>query len=190
MTQQEVAQTATIKKTVQIAMAIIGALVVMYMLSMVTMFKFENLRISNFYKSSAQESADYNMKQLDCLAKNIYWEAANEPFEGKVAVAQVTLNRANHSKYPDDICQVVYQKSKVYEKVICQFSWVCENKHKVRPVNPEAFAEAKKVAKLVMFEDLRLPSLQTAIFYHADYVNPGWRYPRLTKIGRHIFYKG
>ena len=32
-------------------------------------------------------------RQLTCLAKNIYFEAASEPFEGKVAVAQVTINR-------------------------------------------------------------------------------------------------
>ena len=38
-------------------------------------------------------SAEDKLKQLDCLTRNIYWEAASEPFEGKVAVAQVTLNR-------------------------------------------------------------------------------------------------
>ncbi len=50
-------------------------------------------------------------RQLTCLAKNIYFEAASEPFEGKVAVAQVTINRSESGKYPSDICGVVYQKN-------------------------------------------------------------------------------
>jgi spore germination cell wall hydrolase CwlJ-like protein len=28
-----------------------------------------------------------------------------------------------------------------------------------------------------------------ATFYHADYVNPGWKLQKVTKIGRHIFYR-
>ena len=62
-------------------------------------------------------------KQLKCLADNIYFEAGYESFEGKVAVAQVTLNRANHPNWSSDVCKVVYQKNVIYEKVVCQFSW-------------------------------------------------------------------
>ena len=49
-----------------------------------------------------------------CLAKNIYFEAGNQPLAGKVAVAQVVLNRIDHSSYPDDICGVVYQAKEYY----------------------------------------------------------------------------
>ena len=48
-------------------------------------------------------------RELDCLARNIYWEARSEPVEGMIAVAQVTLNRVAHKSFPDDICDVVYQ---------------------------------------------------------------------------------
>ena len=34
-------------------------------------------------------------KQLLCMAKNIYYEAGMEPYEGKLAVAQVVNNRVN-----------------------------------------------------------------------------------------------
>ena len=44
-----------------------------------------------------------------CLAKNIYFEAGNQPLAGKVAVAQVVLNRMEHSAYGDTVCDVVYQ---------------------------------------------------------------------------------
>lgn len=125
-------------------------------------------------------------RQLTCLAKNIYFEAASEPFEGKVAVAQVTINRAESGKYPSDICDVVYQKNVVYGRVICQFSWYCESGPTIR--HNGAYKESMEVAKKVLLEDFRLSSLKHAYFYHADYVNPNWKLPKITKIGRHIFY--
>jgi spore germination cell wall hydrolase CwlJ-like protein len=129
-------------------------------------------------------------RQLDCLSQNIYYEAATEPFEGKVGVAQVTLNRAKSGKFPSDICQVVYQKNVVYDKMICQFSWFCETTSKTKPINEAHFNEAKAVAQKVLLEGFRLESLNEAIFYHADYVNPRWNKEKIIKIGRHIFYKG
>ena len=128
------------------------------------------------------------IKQLDCLTRNIYWEAANEPFEGKVAVAQVTMNRVEDGRFGKDVCGVVYQKNVIYEKLICQFSWVCETTHKVRAVHQPLWRESEEVAKKVFLENFRLPSLKEAIYYHADYVNPGWKKPKIDKIGRHIFY--
>ena len=125
-------------------------------------------------------------KQLVCLAKNIYFEAAQEPFEGKVGVAQVTINRAESKKWPSDICNVVYQKNIIYGKVICQFSWYCENGPMVK--SNAAYTESMEVAKKVLLENFRLPSLKGASYYHTDYVNPNWGKPKITQIGHHIFY--
>lgn len=135
-------------------------------------------------------TADIRLKHLDCLAQNIYWEAAGEPFEGKVAVAQVTLNRSNHPDFPSDICAVVYQKTAWQQKVVCQFSWFCEKTYKVRPVYRPEYEQAEIVARKVLLENFRMESLQDAIYYHADYVTPGWRKQKIAKIGRHIFYRG
>ena len=127
-------------------------------------------------------------QQLECLTRNIYHEAASEPFEGKVGVAQVTLNRLESGRFANSVCGVVYQKNVFYERVVCQFSWYCENKSRVRPVNSPMWEESETVAKKVLLEGFRLPGLKHAIYYHADYVNPGWNKPRIEKIGRHIFY--
>jgi len=134
-------------------------------------------------------TAEVRNKQLECLARNIYYEAGGEPFEGKVAVAQVTLNRANSSQFPGDICNVIYQKNKVYEKIICQFSWVCDRPSALRPNNGPVWEESMAVAKKVLLEGFRLPSLTTAMYFHADYINPGWKRKQVAKIGRHIFYQ-
>ena len=42
---------------------------------------------------------NYSSKDVDCLAHNIYYEAGNEPEEGKVAVAMVTINRVRDGRF-------------------------------------------------------------------------------------------
>jgi spore germination cell wall hydrolase CwlJ-like protein len=134
-------------------------------------------------------TAQVRERQLGCLAKNIYHEAANEPFEGKAAVAQVTLNRVASGKFPDDICKTIYQKNMFYEKVVCQFSWTCDRVLKLKPINDAAYNESMAVAKKVLLEDFRLPSLKNALYYHAAYIDPKWNRKRVAKIGQHIFYE-
>jgi len=153
----------------------------------VILAKFEHLKAEKQYVSPI--TAKMRQTQLECLARNIYYEAGYEPFEGKVAVAQVTLNRVESGQFPADVCQVVYQKNIVYEKVLCQFSWYCEQASFKKPVNGVVYAESMEVAKKVLLEGFRLPSVKQALYYHADYVNPRWNRTPIAKIGRHIFYK-
>ena len=133
-------------------------------------------------------SAEDRLKQLDCLTRNIYWEAASEPFEGKVAVAQVTLNRVESGRFAPTVCGVVYQKNVFYQKVVCQFSWFCEGNHKIKAVYQPMWQESELVAKKVLLENFRLPSMKNALYYHATYVNPNWHKPKIEQIGNHIFY--
>jgi spore germination cell wall hydrolase CwlJ-like protein len=151
--------------------------------------KFDSLREgSEAYRQGFVSTAD-RTKQLDCLTKNIYWEAATEPFEGKVAVAQVTMNRVDNGRFGNDVCGVVYRKDNILGRVICQFSWACENTHKIRPVYPALYKESEEVAKKVLLENFRLSTMTNALYYHADYVNPKWGKPKVGQIGRHIFYR-
>ena len=53
-----------------------------------------------------------------CLAQNIYFEAGNQSLEGMAAVADVTLNRVQNSRYPNTICDVVKQGLKPVFKTI------------------------------------------------------------------------
>lgn len=165
----------------------IGFILVAFFITHVINSKFE------YYRStSATTTENVSIKvieeRLACLAINIYREAGHEPFEGKVAVAQVTLNRVEHPNFPKDVCAVVYQKNKFMEKIVCQFSWYCDSTHKARPINNAAYQESYEVAKKVMLEGFRLDSIKDALYYHADYVNPKWNLKKVAKIGRHIFY--
>lgn len=134
-------------------------------------------------------STSYN-KQVDCLAQNIYHEAATESYEGKLAVAQVTLNRAKSSKFPKDICEVVYQKTvSPTNSITCQFSWTCLAK--VSTKDRYAWEESVLIAKRALTEPFLHDRIaeSNALYYHATYVNPGWNKSKVvTKIGNHIFY--
>jgi spore germination cell wall hydrolase CwlJ-like protein len=167
---------------------LIGLVIVVLLTNFVILKKVDDLQkreIDPDYMTATEVE-----KSLDCLAMNVYREAGHEPFEGKVAVAQVTLNRVNSNKFPRDVCSVVYQKTRFTERVICQFSWYCDSKHRNRPVDDEAYEESYRVAKMVFLEDFKLESIENALYYHADYVNPNWKLKRITKIGTHIFYEG
>ena len=175
------------EKSFKVVSYITGLIAVVFLVTHMTTSKFQQLKQQNGLISQEIVSIHTREKQLDCLAINIYREAGYEPFEGKVAVAQVTMNRVAHSGFPDDVCGVVYEKTRTV-KTICQFSWYCDSTHRNRPLGP-GYKESYEVAKKVLLEDFRLPSLTDAIFYHADYINPKWPYERITKVGTHIFYK-
>lgn len=128
-------------------------------------------------------------KEVMCLARNIYYEAGSEPFDGKVAVAQVTMNRAESGKFPDTVCGVINQRTRISPQVvICQFSWVCEGK-RLRSAIGERWEEALYVARMVLIDGYRNPKFDDAMYFHAVHVNPGWGLPKVARVGNHIFYR-
>jgi spore germination cell wall hydrolase CwlJ-like protein len=178
------------EKAIKLTLCTIGFLLIATLVQTVTTSKFTTLKGMQFGSSADVVTIRDRERQLDCLAKNIYHEAGFEPFEGKVAVAQVTLNRAESGKFPSDVCGVIYQKNVFFEKVVCQFSWYCNNGGKEQPIKSKAmYDESMAVAKKVLLEGFRLDILKSAMYYHADYVNPQWGKEKIGKIGHHIFYK-
>lgn len=123
-------------------------------------------------------------KQIDCLAKNIYYEAAHEPKDGWMAVGLVTMNRVKSGNYADDVCGVVYQKTgRTY-----QFSWV--GLKKLSKINSSIYDDIIDLATNIYMNHDRLKDITGgATFYHADYVKPGWKLEKTKHIGQHIFYR-
>jgi spore germination cell wall hydrolase CwlJ-like protein len=165
-----------------------GFMIVMIAVVTVTQHKLEILKVTNEVARQGFVSVEDRTRQLACLTKNIYWESASEPFEGKVAVAQVTMNRVASGKFAPDVCGVVHQKNIVLGKEVCQFSWMCDGSPKIKPIYPAHWKESEEVAKKVLLEGFRLPSMKNALYFHADYVTPQWGKPKVGQFGRHIFY--
>jgi N-acetylmuramoyl-L-alanine amidase len=129
--------------------------------------------------NTAYKTVKATNAELLCLAKNIYYEARGEPMHGKIAVAQVTLNRVTHrTEFQSSICGVVYAKD--------QFSWTRERHKEPRG---EAWLEAKELAKAVVQGTAHLPQFK-ALYFHNLTVKPHWRKTKelVARIGNHIFY--
>jgi len=133
--------------------------------------------------------------QMECLAKNIYFEARNQTDVGMIAVAHVTINRMNSDRYPNTICEVVHQAKRRSNGTIiknkCQFSWYCDGLSD-RPKNLTAWAKAVHVAhRAAELQAFGFDVTLGATHYHTTNVNPHWapHIERLIRIDDHIFYK-
>jgi len=177
------------EKSIRIVMLVLGFIVTAFFVQAVTTTKLAKLDQTALFATNDVITIKERERQLDCLARNIYHEAGHEPFEGKVAVAQVTMNRVDSGKFPSDVCQVVFQKNVIMERVVCQFSWYCDTAARNRPLNGPAYRESYEVAKKVLLEGFRLDIMKSAMYYHANYVNPNWKLPKIGQIGNHIFYR-
>lgn len=150
--------------------------------------KFAELREEADVNPTSIATIRDKQRQLACLTQNVYYEAGSEPAEGKIAVAQVVMNRVESGQFGNTPCQVIFQKNVIYEKVICQFSWACDKITMHKPVRPDLWRESQEAAKMVLFEGFRLPNIKGALYFHADYINPNWNRKQKAQIGRHIFY--
>ncbi|MCQ8185296.1 cell wall hydrolase [Parvularcula maris] len=133
------------------------------------------------------EPSEKQAAERFCLAQAIYYEARNQPVTGRLAVADVVLNRADDHRFPSTICGVVFQG--VGKDYACQFSFACDGSMD-KPREAKAWEQAEKLADLV-YRGFRPAVTGFATFYHADYVDPSWsrRYDETQVIGDHIFYR-
>lgn len=129
------------------------------------------------------EKLDLSQKEIRCLAKNIFYEAGIEDFEGKIMVAQVTLNRTRDKRWGNTICSAVYSPA--------QFSWTLKKKLKNGEPHGELWIQSIYAAYEFAVNGVRIHGLEQALFYHTDYIDPPHWAPAMTavaKIGKHIVY--
>ena len=122
------------------------------------------------------------MTPLTCMALALYFEARSEPVDAQLAVAEVILNRVEDSRFPDDVCGVVWQPK--------QFSWTHDGLSDT-PKNREVWREIKDLSADVLAAPDEFLFGHGADHYHATYVDPYWA-DHLTPVGKygtHVFYK-
>ena len=129
------------------------------------------------------QRVNITQRERECLTKNIFHEAGVEPFEGKIAVAQVTFNRLNSGRWGNDICSVVYAKK--------QFSWTLSQR-KVNEKPKGKLWRDSVAAKDAFLSGLRVKNLEKSKHYHTDYIKkPYWSKEKsvAARVGQHIFYE-
>jgi len=131
-----------------------------------------------------------------CLAQNIYFEAGNQPEAGKVAVANVTMNRMKSQAYPSTICNVVYQArwetnwrgDMIPVRNKCQFSWFCDGRSDL-PTDSATWMKSLEIANFAL-AGAYFDVTSGATHYHSDSVYPYWadHLNRTVTIDNHLFY--
>lgn len=180
----------------------LNAVIVASMIAVGFSAKAETLVMLTDEDVSIQQSLTFNEEQfpeVNCMALNIYYETRGSNLADSYAVADVVLNRMEDTRYPNTICDVVYQGEQYADGRMkrnrCQFSWYCDGKADV-PRDREAWKRAQSVAwDIVQWNNYR-GITEGSTHYHASYVNPrwnksrkGWSITRVGRIGQHIFYR-
>lgn len=117
------------------------------------------------------------MNALLCLTLAIYFEARGEPTHGQYLVGEVVLNRVDSSKFPDNVCDVVFQKH--------QFEFTTRKSLEMK--NEEARLKAEEIA-VDLLTGYRV-NHKLLWFFNPEKVNPKWAHKLETKfrIGGHVF---
>lgn len=128
----------------------------------------------------AQRERALRAQSIDCLARNVYFEARGEPLAGQYAVAEVTMNRRGWGPFRRTVCAVVYEPG--------AFSWT--GRRRLPEPAGDAWASALRVADAV-YSQRHPPTLHGARFYHAISVSPDWAKDKhlVARIGNHLFYR-
>ena len=116
-------------------------------------------------------------QDVECMARNIFYEAGGESTEGKIAVGVVTLNRAQDGRFGKTVCDVVKARTVVVKSrevkrnevvqvgyfgrpetvekkevvvqavPVCQFSWVCATFARKPKSDDERWIESQEIAQ-------------------------------------------
>lgn len=139
--------------------------------------------------------------EVRCLAKNVYFESRNQSLRGMIAIVLVTMNRVADSRFPNTVCEVVYQgpvreswktKGTFYPiRNRCQFSWYCDGKaDDVLPQDEDLYSLILAMSFKIYHDDFD-DFTKGATHYHAHYVQPEWASTKTMTytVGDHIFYR-
>ncbi|WP_373687376.1 cell wall hydrolase [Zooshikella harenae] len=98
-----------------------------------------------------------------------------------LAVAEVTMNRVESHQWPNQVCQVVYQRK--------QFSWTHDDISDL--MKDKESAELSALLSQAVLNGLDLNLTKGATHYHSHLIQPYWTHSltRTARIGNHIFYK-
>lgn len=145
--------------------------------------------LANMITPTAASAAQADMsRNARCLATAVYFEARGESPTGQEAVAAVILNRVESPKWPDSVCDVVFQNQ--HRRNACQFSFACDGVVDT-PRERLAWSRAEAIAEKAMRSKADERAVPGATHYHANYVKPRWAsaMKRVGTIGSHIFYR-
>lgn len=123
--------------------------------------------------------------EIECLASGIYFEAGNQSYQGKLAVANVIKNRKEQWKLKN-YCSVVYQVSNGRR----QFLWKNPKLPDVKTANYDNWLKSLELANdFIANPNKYKDNTQGALFFHNNQVSPNWKRTKTITIQDHTFYR-
>ena len=122
---------------------------------------------------------ELTFQERNLLERLVEAEAGGEPFEGKLAVATVVVNRVNSDLFPNSFYDVIFQEK--------QFSPVSNGK-----INNTPSLETKRAVEKVIDENFRSFESDVVFFLNPKIATNKWIIENRTfvvTIGQHDFYK-
>ncbi|KAA6476285.1 cell wall hydrolase [Bacillus swezeyi] len=135
----------------------------------------ENLPKQDVEKKEEKEnSPEVTGEEKELLSRLVHAEAKGESFKGKVAVANVVLNRVDDGGFPDSIKSVIYQKN-AFEPVLNG------------SINRRPDRESVEAVEVAVDHDKK--ETDALYFYNPDIATDGWIKTRkvVERIGNHVF---
>lgn len=122
------------------------------------------------------ESVQISSKDKKLLARLVHAEAKGESFAGKVAVAEVVLNRVENEEFPDTVKEVIYEKN-AFEPV--------QN----GSINESADKESHQAVEEALEMEKEESDVELLYFYNPETATSDWIFSRkvVKKIGNHAF---
>lgn len=120
------------------------------------------------------------MTQILCLALVMYHEARGEPTRGEMQVGHVVMARVKDKRYPDNVCDVVFQDS--------QFEFV-EVLNDYTPYDRRSWRKSYALAKLI-YNGVVVDNIN-ANHYHNMTIKPEWtnEMEMVLAYNEHVFYR-
>ena len=114
--------------------------------------------------SEWEPRVDPDADQLMCLALNVYHEARGSTLDDQIATSYVVMNRVAAERFPDTVCEVVYDPY--------QFSWTHDDISDI-PHEKDAWALSQVVAEAVYYGHA-FDFTEGRTHYHTTRINPHW----------------
>ncbi|MGM8213990.1 spore cortex-lytic enzyme [Bacillaceae bacterium W0354] len=118
----------------------------------------------------------FSQNDIQLLAQAVYSEARGEPYEGKVAIAAVILNRLDSPTFPDSIASIIFEP--------LAFTAVADGQFYMSPDD----SARRAVMDAINGWD---PSGGATYYFNPDTATSSWIWsrPQIKRIGKHIFCK-
>jgi spore germination cell wall hydrolase CwlJ-like protein len=137
----------------------------------------------------AENLSSLEIKELECLSWNLYFEARGGTQSEKIAVTWVPINRMTDPRFGSDICTNVFQYTFSNGQKTWQFSWVGMKFGRYWKIEAETWVKVQRLALGVYKGQIHDTGKGALFFHHVD-VQTSWT-PRSGKwrIGSHYFYR-